>query len=99
MQTKQGAEMKHKIDYSTMTIVDPSDLETQTLKHVQEVRSQVIDLIKERSITKTELAAKMGISKSHLSNILNSQTNLTLETIARFELALGITFELTLRSE
>ena len=54
------------------------------------------ELMKEKGLTKTELARRMGVSKSNLSNMLNTQPNMTLETIARFELALDATLEFRL---
>ena len=46
--------------------------------------------MKRLGLSKSELAKRMGISLQSLSKLLNSQPNLTLKTIAKFELALGI---------
>ena len=46
--------------------------------------------MKHLGLSKSELANRMGISLQSLSKLLNSQPNMTLKTIARFELALGI---------
>lgn len=89
--------MKPRSEYSVIKIASSSDLEERTLEHVQSIRKLVLQLLNEQQMTKTELAARMGISKSHLSNILNYQTNLTLETITRFELALGIELEIKIK--
>ena len=89
--------MKPRTEYSVIKLTDIGELEERTLEHVQSIRRLVLQLLSERQMTKTELAARMGISKSHLSNILNYQTNLTLETITRFELALGIEFEIKIK--
>ena len=45
-----------------------------------------------------ELAEKMGVSQSRLSNLLNTQPNMTLETIAQFELALDVNVSFELES-
>lgn len=41
-------------------------------------------------LSKSELAKRMGVSLQSLSKLLNSQPNMTLKTVTRFELALGI---------
>ena len=46
--------------------------------------------MKHLGLSKSELANRMGISLQSLSKLLNSQPNMTLKTIAKFELALGI---------
>ena len=86
--------MNPKVEYDLITPVKSEELEARTLELVLDVRALVNKQIKEQGITKSELAARMGISKSHLSNILHSQSNLTLETLARFEIALGIKLEI-----
>lgn len=40
--------------------------------------------------SKSELAKRMGVSLQSLSKLLNSQPNMTLKTVTKFELALGI---------
>lgn len=46
--------------------------------------------MKRLGLSKSDLAKRMGVSLQSLSKLLNSQPNMTLKTIARFELALGI---------
>lgn len=91
--------MKPRIEYSAVNTKKPDAVEAKTLEHLREIRAQINQLINEQGIRKSDLAERMGISKSHLSNILNSQTNLTLETLARFELALGVDFKITLSKD
>lgn len=66
---------------------------TRAYEHALDISAMVYELMREKGLTKTELAHRMGISKSNLSNMLNTQPNMTLETIAKFELALDTTFE------
>ena len=66
---------------------------TRAYDHALDISVMIWELMQEQGLTKTELARRMGISKSHLSNLLNTQPNMTLETIAKFELALGVKFE------
>lgn len=41
-------------------------------------------------LSKSELAKRMGVSLQSLLKLLNSQPNMTLKTVTKFELALGI---------
>lgn len=70
---------------------------SRAFQHALDIELMVLDRMNELGISKKELAQRMGISKSNLSNMLNSQPNLTLETIAKFELALDSTIELSLQ--
>ena len=66
---------------------------TRAYDHALDISVMIWELMQEQGLSKTELARRMGISKSHLSNLLNTQPNMTLETIAKFELALGVEFK------
>ncbi len=44
----------------------------------------------DQSITQVELAKRMGCTQQYVSNLLKGSSNMTLETIARLENALGI---------
>lgn len=66
---------------------------TRAYDHALDISVMVYELMQEKGLTKSELARRMGLSKSHVSNLLNMQTNMTLETIAKFELALDTVFE------
>ena len=50
---------------------------------------RLIDLIKEKRITRTELATRMGVQPSRITALLNGTGNLTIETLVRAGLALG----------
>jgi transcriptional regulator with XRE-family HTH domain len=54
----------------------------------------VADQMDKQGISKTELAKKMGISKSHLSQLFDSGGSITLKTLARFQIALGFRIDL-----
>lgn len=41
-------------------------------------------------ISRSELARRMGVSRPYISKVLNGCENLTLETVGRFGLALGV---------
>ena len=80
-----------------MKKIDLSDFyrETETsdaraYSHALDVEFIVNREMLRQNLTKRELASRMGISAPALSKLLNSPPNMTLKTIANFELALGI---------
>lgn len=64
--------------------------ETRAYEHALDIEFIVHREMQRQGLTKSDLARRMDISLPALSKLLNSQPNLTLKTIARFELALGI---------
>lgn len=82
---------------NTMNKVDLSDFyadtetsETRAYEHALDIEFIVHREMKRLGLSKSDLAKRMGVSLQSLSKLLNSQPNMTLKTIARFELALGI---------
>ena len=67
--------------------------ETVAYDHALELAYLVVDEMRKQGMSKKELAERMGVTPQRLSNILNTQSNMTLKTIAQFELALGIRIE------
>lgn len=51
----------------------------------------ILSTIREKGITQKELAEKLNISPQQINKIVKGNENLTLETIYRLELGLGIT--------
>ncbi len=49
----------------------------------------VLSLLRERQMTKQELAERMGVKPQYVSRIVKGTENLTLETISKLEIALG----------
>lgn len=64
--------------------------ETRAFDHALEIMYLVSIEMEKQGLTQKELAKRMGMSTSRLSKLLNSQNNMTLETIAKFELALDL---------
>lgn len=60
------------------------------LKYSRYITLQVLRAMEEQSVTQVELAKRMGCTQQYVSNLLKGSSNMTLETIARLELALGI---------
>ena len=65
--------------------------ETIAYDHALELAYLAADEMRRQGLSKKGLAERMGITPQRLSNILNTQSNMTLKTLAQFELALGIT--------
>lgn len=79
----------NKVDLSDF-YVDTETSETRAYEHALDIEFIVHREMKHLGLSKSDLAKRMGVSLQSLSKLLNSQPNMTLKTIARFELALGI---------
>ena len=66
-------------------------LEEVTLRAQKRVLTlQVADIMKETGLTKSEVAARMGTSRSQLDRLLDpDMTTVTLESLARLAQAIG----------
>jgi len=64
--------------------------DTRAYEHALDLAYMFVDEMDRQGLSKKELADRMEVSQSRLSNLLNTQPNMTLETIAQFELALGV---------
>ena len=60
------------------------------LKYSRYITLQVLRAMDTQSVTQVELAKRMGCTQQYVSNLLKGSSNMTLETIARLETALGI---------
>ena len=69
---------------------------TRAYEHALDLAYLFVAEMEQQGLSKKELAEKMGISQSRLSNLLNTQPNMTLETIAQFELALNVNMSFSL---
>lgn len=63
------------------------------------VAEEIILLLQERGINQTQLAGAMSVSRSHVSQLLTAPPNMTLLTLARLGIALGVEPKVTLDSE
>jgi len=59
-------------------------------RHSQRIAIKVLRAIRELGITQKELAARMDISAQMVNKIVKGKENLTLQTIAKLESALGV---------
>ena len=58
-----------------------------------------LQVMKEKGISRTDLAREMGVPKSQISRIFNAPPNLTLLSIARIAVALGVEPQALLNTE
>ncbi len=60
------------------------------LKHSQRIALKILTSLKEQKVTQVQLSEKMGVTPQQVNKIVKGGENLTLETIAKVETALGI---------
>jgi transcriptional regulator with XRE-family HTH domain len=74
------------------------DPEYQAEKLSLAVTEELARVMREKGITKKELAERLGVSKARVSNILNGSPNLTLRTLATLSTALESEVRFEIRS-
>jgi len=62
----------------------------QWLRYSRAITIRVLKAMDEKGITQSILAANMGCTQQYVSNLLRGNSNMTLDTIARLEIALKI---------
>lgn len=60
-------------------------------KNARKVALRVLQILRERGISQTELAERMGVSRQQVTKIVKGQENFTFETIDKLERALEVT--------
>lgn len=60
------------------------------LRHSRHIAMIMLDRMEELKMTQKQLAEKMSCSHQYVSKVLKGQENLSLETLAKIERALGI---------
>ena len=63
---------------------------------VQEFTEEVVRLMKERRVTRSELARRLGTSPAYVTKILRGNANFTLASMAKLSRALGAELRLQL---
>lgn len=56
----------------------------------RKIALRVLHVLKEKGMTQSELAERMGVSRQHVTKIVKGQENITLETIDKLEQALNV---------
>jgi plasmid maintenance system antidote protein VapI len=57
---------------------------------------EMLELLEQKGLNQSWLAEQMGVSREHVSRILNARPNMTLLTIAKIAVALGVKPEVSL---
>lgn len=56
---------------------------------ILDLTEQIISTMKKLNLNRTELASRLGVSKAHVTKLLNGNTNITLKTMAALARSLG----------
>jgi len=67
-----------------------NDAEYLSEKLFLETMEKILTTMEYNNISKAELAERMGVSRAYISKLFNSSTNLTLTTLAKISIALGV---------
>lgn len=71
-------------------IAEEWEKEDLYLERSTRIAVSVLTILRDRGITKQSLAESMGVTAQYISKIVKGSENLTLETIAKLEKALGV---------
>ena len=63
------------------------------------VTEEMLECLEQKKLSQSWLAEKMGVSRAHVSRILNARPNMTLLTIAKIAVALGVKPDVCLDTE
>jgi len=75
-----------------------AQIDEEMLALVTQLTNEVNWHMRERGLTRTDLAARMGVSPGRVSQILGGGENLTLRTLAALSTALDARFDIELSS-
>ena len=73
-----------------------SQIDEEMLALVTQLTNEINWLMRERGLTRADLAARMGVSAGRVSQILGGGENLTLRTLAALSTALDARFDIQL---
>ena len=66
---------------------------------VLEIMYSFEEAMQEQGVTRGELAERAGVSRAYVSEVLNGKPNMTILTLCKFALALGLKVNLALDAE
>ena len=61
-----------------------------------ELTDQIVVSMQEQGVSRAELAERLGVSRAYITKVLNGHGNMTLRTLVRLALALGMAPEVSL---
>jgi transcriptional regulator with XRE-family HTH domain len=73
------------------------EVERELFLLITEITNEINWQLRERRITRAELADRMGVSAGRISQVLSGDENLTMRTLASLAMALDARFEVQLR--
>ncbi|MBE0645515.1 MAG: helix-turn-helix transcriptional regulator [Bacteroidetes bacterium] len=73
-----------------------SDLEYQAGMLRLKLYEDILHVMEEQGITRSELAARLSCSKAYVTKLFNDSTNVTLHTLVKISHALGCDVEVAL---
>lgn len=85
--------IREGISFSDLAASPPSEDE-KMLEYSMNFVFAVEDRLDELGMSRAELAEKLHCKKSRVTRVLSGEENITLKTIAKYDAALGIGFEL-----
>lgn len=63
---------------------------------VLDLTDQIAVAMQEQGVSRAELAERLGVSRAYITKVLGGSTNMTLRTLVRLALALGLVPEVSL---
>ena len=76
---------------------DNAGIDEELSRLITEVTNEINWCLRERGLTRADLAARMGVSPGRVSQVLSGGENLTLRTLVSLATALDGRFEVQLR--
>lgn len=74
--------------------MDTSTNNTRLLKLLSTIKSSLLKYMEKKNISRSELADKLGMSKSYVTNIFNRGGDITLGTLVKLAAALNLEIEI-----
>lgn len=75
-----------------------AQIDDEMLALVTQLTNEIVWYMRERGLSRADLAARMGVSPGRVSQILGGTENLTLRTLAALSTALDARFDIELRA-
>ena len=88
--------MGFKSDVSSDQRTAETQIDEEMLALVTQLTNEINWCLRERGLTRADLAARMGVSPGRVSQILGGGENLTLRTLAALSTALDARFDIEL---
>jgi transcriptional regulator with XRE-family HTH domain len=90
--------MGFKPDVSSDQRAAETQIDEEMLSLVTQLTNEINWCLRERGLTRADLAARMGVSPGRVSQILGGGENLTLRTLAALSTALDARFDIGLNA-